>query len=160
MRCIVTTRSHLCATLQPAMPSTSCRPTKFTAPFPKYPDFTEKCMKRPTGSPPLITLASSVTEKTPVANSEERSHSILATLERCRAALIESGDRETALLVSVAALELRMKLHHVEDAELKALCDAMVSEQAPEQASQEAKSPQGQDHGEGQRRRPLLKLVK
>jgi hypothetical protein len=122
------------------MPSTSCWPTMFTAPFPEDPDFTEKCMKRPTGSPPL-TLASSVTEKTPVSNSEEKLHSILATLEQCRAALIEGGDREAALLVSVAALELRMKLHRIEDAELKALCDAMVSGEAPEQALQEPKSP-------------------
>lgn len=114
-------------------------------------------MKRPTGSPPL-TLASSVTEKTPVADSEEKLHPVLAALEQCRAALSESGDRETALLVSVAVLELRMKLHHIEDAELKALCDAMVSEQAPEQASQDPKSPYGQGHGP--RRRPLLKLVK
>jgi hypothetical protein len=91
-----------------------------------------------------------------VANSDEKSHSILATLEQCRAALSESGDRETALLVSVAVLELRMKLNRIEDGELKALCDAMVSEQAPDQASQEPKSPQG--HGQG--RRPLLKLVK
>jgi hypothetical protein len=93
-----------------------------------------------------------------VANSEEKLHSILATLERCRAALMESGDRETALLVSVAVLELRMKLNRIEDAELKALCDAMVSKQAPEQAAPETKSPQG--HGQGQRRPPLLKLVK
>jgi hypothetical protein len=110
-------------------------------------------MKRPTGSPPL-TLASSVTEKTPVADSDEKLHPVLATLEQCRAALSESGDPKTALLVSVAVLELRMKLHHIEDAELKALCDAMVSEQA----SQEPKSPHGQGHGP--RRRPFLKLVK
>jgi hypothetical protein len=76
-----------------------------------------------------------------VSNSEEKLHSILATLEQCRAALIEGGDREAALLVSVAALELRMKLHRIEDAELKALCDAMVSGEAPEQALQEPKSP-------------------
>jgi len=36
-------------------------------------------MKRPTGSPPLY-LASSITEKALVASSEERLHSVLATL--------------------------------------------------------------------------------
>src|SRR5258708_18142804 len=108
-------------------------------------------MKRRTGSPPLC-LASSVTEKTLVANSEDRLHSILVTLEGCRAALLDSSDRETALLVSVAILELRMKLNRIEDAELKALCDAMLPDEALEQTSQEPKSPQ--------RRRPLLKLVK
>jgi hypothetical protein len=78
-------------------------------------------------------------------------HSVLASLEQCRVALVEVSDRETALLVSVAILELRMKLNRIEDAELKALCDAMLDEVA-EQRLQEPKSPQ--------RRRPLLKLVK
>ena len=89
-----------------------------------------------------------------MANSEERLHSVLATLEECRAVLIESGNRETAQLVSVAILELRMKLNRVADSELKALCDAMLPDEAPAERSQEPKSPQGQ------RRRPLLRLVK
>jgi len=107
-------------------------------------------MEPPTGLP-LPFLASSVTEKTPVASSEEKMHSVLASLEQCRGELMEVSDRETALLVSVAILELRMKLNRIEDAELMALCDAMLDE-AAEQRSQEPKSPQ--------RRRPLLKLVK
>jgi hypothetical protein len=81
-------------------------------------------------------------------------HSVLATLEQCRAALIEGSDRDTALLVSVAILELRMKLNRVADAELKALCDAMVPDEAAVAGSQAPKSPQGP------RRPPLLKLVK
>jgi hypothetical protein len=81
-------------------------------------------MKRPTGSPQLH-LASSVTEKTLVANSEERLRSALATLEECRVFLIDGGNRETAQLISVAILELRMKLNRIADSELKALCDAM-----------------------------------
>jgi hypothetical protein len=85
-----------------------------------------------------------------VANSEEKLRSVLATLEQCRAALIDS-DRQTALLVSVAILELRMKLNKIADAELRALCDAMAPDDAPEQGSQEPKSP---------RRLPRLKLVK
>jgi hypothetical protein len=85
-----------------------------------------------------------------VANSEERLRSVLATLEQCRAALIDS-DPQTALLVSVAILELRMKLNKIADSELKALCDAMAPDDAPEQGSQEPKSP---------RRLPRLKLVK
>jgi hypothetical protein len=87
-----------------------------------------------------------------VANSEERLHSILATLEECRAALIDSANRETAQLVSVAILELRMKLHRVADSELKALCDAMLPDDAPAEASR--------DPGAPPRRRPLLKVVK
>jgi hypothetical protein len=89
-----------------------------------------------------------------VANSEQRLQSVLATLEECRAALMESSDRQTALLVSLAILELRMKLNRIADSELKALCDAMVSDEAPEGESEEPKSPQGP------RRRPLLKVVK
>jgi hypothetical protein len=96
---------------------------------------------------------SSVTEKTPVANSEQRLHSVLGTLEECRAVLIGSNDRETALSVSVAILKLRMKLNRIADSELKALCDAISPDEAPE-GSREPKSLQGQ------RRRPLLKLVK
>jgi len=82
-----------------------------------------------------------------VANSEERSRSVLATLEQCRAALIDS-DRQTALLVSVAILELRMKLNKIADSELKALCDAMAPDDAPEQESKSS------------RRLPSLKLDK
>ena len=89
-----------------------------------------------------------------MANSEARLHSILATLEKCRDALIDNSDRETALLVWVAILELRMKLNRITDSELKALCDAMLPDEAPAERSQHAKSQQTH------RRRPLLKLVK
>jgi hypothetical protein len=95
-------------------------------------------------------------EKTPVANSEERLHVILATLEQCRAGLIDSSNRETAQLVSVAILELRMKLNRITDQELRALCDAMVPDDATE-GSLDPKSSQG---AHPPRRRPLLKLVK
>jgi hypothetical protein len=68
--------------------------------------------------------------------------------------MIDSGDRNTALLVSVAILDLRMKLNRFADSDLKALCDAMLPDETPAERSQQARSPQGQ------RRRPLLKLVK
>jgi hypothetical protein len=82
-------------------------------------------MKRPTGSPRLY-LASSESEETQVANSEQKLRSTLATLEQCRAVLLASASRETAQLVSVAILQLRMKLNRIADSELKALCDAMT----------------------------------
>jgi hypothetical protein len=119
----------------------------------RIPEVRDRCMNVQTGSPRLY-LASSGTEQTLVANSEARLQSILAALEECRAALIDSSDRETAQLVSVAILELRMKLHRIEDSDLKALCDAMLPDEAPADRSQQAK-PQ-----HTQRRRPLLKLVK
>lgn len=89
-----------------------------------------------------------------MANSEERLQLILATLEECRAGLVDSSHRETAQLVSVAILELRMKLNRITDSELRALCDAMVPDDAAAERSQDPRSPHGQ------RRRPLLKLVK
>ncbi|MGH6641500.1 MAG: hypothetical protein ACRED3_02270 [Bradyrhizobium sp.] len=107
-------------------------------------------MKRRTGPPPIY-LASSGTEDKPVAPSEERLLSLLATLEECRAFLMDTASAETAKLLSLAILELRMELHHVTDSELKALCDLMVTEG---QAAQEARADQGQ------RLPPYLKLVK
>jgi hypothetical protein len=94
-----------------------------------------------------------VSEKTLVANSEERLRSVLATLEQCRTVLGESCNRETVQLLSVAILQLRMKLNQIGDSDLKALCDAMVPDDTAD-ASTDPKSSQEQ------RRRAALKLVK
>jgi hypothetical protein len=90
-----------------------------------------------------------------VANSEQKLHSTLATLEQCRAVLLASASRETAQLVSVAILQLRMKLNRIADSELKALCDAMTPDHWLAEGSRPP-SPQGRP------RRPptVLKLVK
>jgi hypothetical protein len=90
-----------------------------------------------------------------VASSEQRLHSVLATLEQCRAVLAESTSRETAQLVSVAILQLRMTLSRIADSELRALCDAMTPDDRP-------KKPRAPISPQGQRRRPtaVLKLVK
>lgn len=87
----------------------------------------------------------------PVAHSEERLLSLLATLEECRAFLMDKASPETARLLSLAILELRMELHQVTDDELKALCDLMVTEV---QSALDAKADQGP------RLPPYLKLVK
>ena len=89
-----------------------------------------------------------------MANSEQRLQSVVATLEECRAVLIDSANRETAQLVSVAILQLRMKLNQVSDQDLRALCDAMVPDEDPAEATEDPKSPQNE------RRRASLKLVK
>jgi len=79
--------------------------------------------------------------------------SVLATLEECRAVLAANGSRDTAQLVSVAILELRMKLNQISDAELKALCEEMIpGEASAERARDSGSSPP--------RRRPLLRIVK
>ena len=69
-----------------------------------------------------------------MTDSEQRLHSILITLEECRAGLIESGNRETARFVGVAILDIRMRLSRIGDSELKALCDATI-ESVPKRRS-------------------------
>jgi hypothetical protein len=80
----------------------------------------------------------------PVAKSEQQLRSVLATLEQCRAALVESTSGETAQLVSVAILQLRMKLNRIADSELQALCDAAIPDDRPANRSPDPLSPQGQ----------------
>ena len=93
-------------------------------------------MKRKTGTP-RIYLASSGMGNMPVASVEERLRSLLATLEECREFLMDKASPETARLLSLAILELRMELHQVTDSELKALCELM---EAGDRTSQESSS--------------------
>jgi hypothetical protein len=110
-------------------------------------------MKQPTGSPRPY-LASSVSEKTRAANLARRSQSVLAALEKCRTVLLADADQETAQLVTLAILQLRMNLNRVGDAELRALCDAMTQRLGPVDSPQ--RPPQG---GRG-RLAAALKLIK
>jgi hypothetical protein len=91
-------------------------------------------------------------ERAPVANSEEQLRAVLARLEECRAALVVGGNRESAQLVSVAILDLRMKLNRIGDAELKALCDEMLPGEGASGRDQKSLA--------APRRRPLLRVVK
>ncbi len=83
-------------------------------------------------------------------------HEVLVTLEECQKTLALGGDRETAQLVAVAILELRIKLNRIQDLEFRLLCDAMLQEA---EAGQMAYRPTPE---EGPRARgPVsLKLVK
>lgn len=112
--------------------------------------FVERLMKR-RNETPRIYLASSGAEEMPVVHTEERLLSLLATLEECRDFLTDKASPETARLLSLAILELRMELHQVTDAELKALCDLMTPEERP---PQEVRSVSGKPLP------PYLKLVK
>jgi len=85
-----------------------------------------------------------------VVNSDEHLLSVLEMLEECRAILRESGREETAQLVSVAVLDLRMKLNQIGDAELKVLCEEIMR-------AEERGGPGGRP---AQRRHPLLRVVK
>ena len=90
----------------------------------------------------------------PVANSDENLLSVLAKLEECRSLLLGDGIRETAELVSVVILELRMRLNEIDDAELKALCEVMTKGKEPAEKMRDLKS------AHSHRRRPLLRVVK
>jgi hypothetical protein len=85
-----------------------------------------------------------------VVNSEEHLLSVLEMLEECRGVLRESGRDETAQLVSVAILDLRMKLNQIGDAELKVLCEEIMR----------VEELGGSDGRPAQRRHPLLRVVK
>ncbi|CAN5318626.1 hypothetical protein BH11PSE4_BH11PSE4_33260 [soil metagenome] len=63
-----------------------------------------------------------------MVDSSARLKLVIARLEDSRAILIEAGERETAQLVAMALLQLRMRMHHIGDAELKALCDAIEAD--------------------------------
>lgn len=91
-------------------------------------------------------------ERTPVSYSDEQFHSVLETLEECRRVLNENRGRETAELLSIAILDLRMKLKGIADAELRALCDEMLRGASDEPASRARPAQQS--------RRPLLRVVK
>ena len=85
-----------------------------------------------------------------MVNSDEHLLSVLEMLEECRAALRENGRDETAQLVSVAILDLRMKLNQIGDGELKVLCEEIMH--AEERVASDVRP--------AQRRHPLLRVVK
>lgn len=108
-------------------------------------------MKSPVG--PRVYLASSVAQDTLAANMQARLRMTLATLEQCQASLANDAEHDTADLLSVAILQLRMKLKGVTHSELKLLCDVQA---AREQAGRCQKAPRSRRR----RGRPVLKLVK
>jgi hypothetical protein len=89
-----------------------------------------------------------------VVNSEEQMLAILAMLEESRAALVANGSPNTAHLVSIAALDVRMKLNGIGEDELIALCEAM------EPSELEAKGLRDGQSAQTPRRHALLRLVK
>ncbi|WP_439374060.1 hypothetical protein ACRQ5Q_30825 [Bradyrhizobium sp. PMVTL-01] len=88
-----------------------------------------------------------------MSHSDEQLQSVLETLEECRRALSEMNSRESAELLSIVILDVRMKLKGIDSADLKALCDEMLRNAGSEPPP---RSKQTQD----QPRRPLLRVVK
>jgi hypothetical protein len=80
-------------------------------------------------------------------------HSVLETLEECRKVLGENRGRETAELLSIVILDLRMRLKGIANDELRALCDEMLRGVTGEGASGSKPAP-------APSRRPLLRVVK
>ncbi len=85
--------------------------------------------------------------------SDEQLQSVLETLEGCRKVLNEINSRESAELLSIVILDVRMKLKGIDGADLRALCDEMLRS-----ATSEPQSPSKQT--QDQPRRPLLRVVK
>jgi hypothetical protein len=65
-----------------------------------------------------------------VSDSDARLRSIIANIEENRVALAESASPEAAQLLTMAILQLRMRLHRIADSEFKALCHAMQRQEA------------------------------
>jgi hypothetical protein len=103
---------------------------------------------------PSIHLASSMPAETLAANSQARLRATLATLEQCQASLANDSEHDTADLLSVAILQLRMKLKGVTYTELKLLCDVQAAEQQAQARNRKA------PRGRRRRGRPVLRLVK
>jgi hypothetical protein len=108
---------------------------------------------KPSAGSPSARLVSTMSAEALAANLETRLRTTLAALECCQASLARDAEHETADLLSVAILQLRMKLKGVTDCELKLLCEA-AQEQAP--------TPRNSKRTTRRRRcgRPVLKLVK
>jgi predicted metal-dependent HD superfamily phosphohydrolase len=88
--------------------------------------------------------------KNAVSHSDEHLNSVLETLEECRRILNDNDGRETAELLSIAILDLRMRLKGIASAELRALCDEMLRGAVIASAAKPSQ----------QHRRPLLRVVK
>jgi hypothetical protein len=87
-----------------------------------------------------------------VSDSEARLRSIIASLEENRVALLESANSEAADILSIAILQLQMRLHRIADSELKALCQTMQLQETPQiKKSDEFAVKDGRVNGRGSR---------
>ena len=65
-----------------------------------------------------------------VSDSDAHLRGVIATLEENRVSLAESANPEAAQILSLAILQLRLRLNRIGNAELEALCDAVQLQQA------------------------------
>ena len=116
--------------------------------FRRFRALMSRCVKRTNGLPRLH-LAKLGLGRVPVHSSDQQLLSSLATLQECRAALFASGHQETGRLLSIAILDIRMKLNRICEAELGELCEAMLPGEPSVDPSRQSSE-----------RRPLLRVVK
>ncbi len=85
-------------------------------------------------------MAEPVAKPTLIADSDERLRSIISTLEKSRSALVESLNTEAAQVLAVSILQLRMRLHRIDDDELTQLSNAMVKRERRKKVTSDAKT--------------------
>ena len=88
-----------------------------------------------------------------MTSDDQRLLAILQTLEECRAGLQAGGNRDSAHLVTIAILDVKMRLYRIGDLELRAFCDELLAGDGTARLRDPKTTP-------GRRRQPLLRLVK
>lgn len=71
----------------------------------------------------------------PVTELKTELTSVIRLLGECQDVLVRNGNGEAAQLISMALLQVRMRVHQVGDAELRALCDTVMAEHAQTRAA-------------------------
>jgi hypothetical protein len=89
----------------------------------------EMSVTRPAGS---ITLPFAIEQADRAPAPDDRRHldNVIARLEACQAELRSPRDAETAGLIAIALLQLRMRMQDVSADELKLLSDQLASREA------------------------------
>ena len=79
-----------------------------------------------------------------MSHSDEQLQAVLETLEECRKVLNESDSRETAELLSIVILDLRMKLKGIANAELRRCQRSRIACQADAGPAPASAAPRGE----------------
>ena len=90
---------------------------------------------KPGNESPTLYLASSGAGRSPLSDVSARLRIVMSRLEDCQTTLVDVGELGTAQLVAMAMLQLRMRMHNVSDAELRALCDALAPDEPARDSS-------------------------
>jgi len=100
-------------------------------------------ISRRCGSLFLFFISRKVMKEHAMKPSDQQLHLVLLSLQSCQAILAEKRC-DTADILAIAVLDLRMKLNGITDSELKALCEHILDEQsrlASETAAEHPRQP-------------------